>query len=349
MAWEFDNGNDQLLTDGWAGTVFTVQLWWRIDTDRNDYSNPLFVTANSGGGGGLLAGLGTESNGTVMTVFDSAFSLQAAGDPGVGTWYWFCLIANGTSWSVLHGTDPATATVVGPNTRNAVSAPGSLVLGPTAEPFFGDLANLKHWTRALTTSDARAEGATYTLLSSTNVLRHHTMQTSSLANEAGSGAAFTGNARVVVAGPSLLDTTVTGVLSASLQRPTAALVGTVTVPGALAVSLQRPVGNIAGQVTDTGVLAASLPLPLAALTGTVRIPGALAATLPVPVANIAATVPNLGVLDAMLPRPVASIQTAAPPLALPLRAGEPELLVGAWRGGVPTVVGAWAAGEPVLG
>ena len=236
MAWQFSEATDQLVGDGWPGTVFTLSMWWYMDTDPDESQDPWAVYSDAGGAGSLRALLGTLGDGTTMRAFDAAFLEQAAGAPGTATWYHTTLVANGTAWTVYHGTNPAALTVVGPDTRTAVNAPGSLLLSLAVEWFRGRLAAIKHWTRALPDTEVAAEAATYNVLNATGLHRLHTCRTTSLANEGGDGSALTAGATPItlVAGPSFL------LLTAHAGRPSSAEVAR-PMTATKIVTLGRPV------------------------------------------------------------------------------------------------------------
>ncbi len=345
MAWRFDAATDRVVVpSGWTGSVATILLWFRRETDRGAGSNPWRAWSNAAGGGSTVAGIGSDGGGDNIVTFDSAFA-NLAGPPMDGTWRALALVMNGTAWALHHGTDPNSLTKVTGTRANATS-PGSWTLSDNPDFLSGDIAAVKLFQRALSDAEVAAELATYSQVSSTNLLFRGTLKTSSLTPETGTTMTAGATAVTVVDGPPALET-ITGVLSASLPKPVAALTGTVTDQGQLAVTLQRPVANIAATVTDQGQLAAVLPRPVAALAGVVRIAGQLQATLPTPIANIAGIHPAVGQLAAVLPLPVADIHDAGPVFAVPLYAGAPELEP-AWTVGEPGVDPPWCVGEPEL-
>lgn len=209
MAIRFDASTDQILGTGWSGNVVTILCWIKIVTDRNDFQNPWLVYPNSGGGGAVRAGLGTGSDGTTMILFDSAFATNTGPDMVVGTWYCFAAVMNNTSWTLYYGTDPASLTTVGPNTRVAYTNPGSIVLSLAAEWFSGDLACFKIFTRALSAGDVEDELSAYAVTDATALVGSYSWESStSLTPDAGTGVALTAGSTAVslVAGPPGLDT-----------------------------------------------------------------------------------------------------------------------------------------------
>lgn len=265
MAIRFDASTDQLVTDGWGGTVASILCWIRIETDRNDSSDPWIVTASAGGAGSTRALLGTDASGTQMDLYDSAFDPMTGPAMVVGTWYATAAVMNGTSWTFYYGTNPAALSSVS-ETQNQVSAPGSLVLSLSAEWFHGDIANLKVFTRALSASDVAAELATYDVVDATSLIRKHSFRTTSLANEQGSGSAFTAGSTAVsqVAGPTAL-ADVTGALAGTVPMPTGPLAADIGLTGALAGTVPMPSGDMAAVLGIGGQLAGTLPMPVGTL------------------------------------------------------------------------------------
>ncbi len=346
MAWRFDAGTDRLIVPGWTGGVGTILFWCRRVADRNAYSNPVVGWSNADATGTIRFGIGSDSGGDALVLFDSAFNALSGG-PSVagGDWVAVAAVMSGTGWTFYWGTDPASLTSSS-GTRVATGTVGSFTLSDPADWWSGDLAGLKVFTRALSGAEITAELQTYAQVSGTNLVYRASLQTSSTTPETGAAMTAGSTAITVVDGPPALGGA-TGVLAAAIPRPVAALTGTVTVAGQVGVTLQRPVANIAATVTDQGQLVASLPRPVAALAGTVTVAGQLAAILPPPIANIAGTHPVVGQLAVVLPLPVADLHSAGPVLVLPLHAGEPELEA-AWAAGEPVVDALWHAGEPEL-
>jgi hypothetical protein len=303
VAIQFDASTDQIIGPGWGGTVFTIGLWWYIDTDVNNFQNPLLIYANSGGAGSVRGGIGTAADGTSMTTFDSAFLTQSAGSPGTGVWYCTYLVGNGTSWTTYHGTNPGALTAVGPNTRTAVNAPGSIVLSLAAEWFRGRIAALKIWTRALSAVDVAAEAASYSVVDATSLIRSHTFQTVTMVPDAGGGGNLTAGstATTQVAGPTVLDTGITGALAASIPLQTAAIPGDTINPGALAGAVPLQTAALAGDVVLDGALAGAVPLQTAALAGDTIDLGELATSIPLQTAALAGDVVVGGELAGAVP------------------------------------------------
>jgi hypothetical protein len=161
MAWTFNTPTDQLTGNGWSGTDVTFGLWWKQNANTGTSADPWGIYPNAGGGGAIRALLGTEADGVTMRLFDSSFAFLAAGAPGVGVWYCTYAVMAGTQWTVYHGTNPASLTVVGPATRVAFTNPGSYLLSLAVEYFDGDMAAIKIWNAALTGSEIALEAANY--------------------------------------------------------------------------------------------------------------------------------------------------------------------------------------------
>lgn len=161
MAWRFDVSTDQLISAGWGGSVSTMCIWWKINTDRNDSSDPWGIYPSAGGGGAIRALLGTDTDGTTMRLWDSTFAFQAAGAPGTAVWYFTGCVMDTANWTVYHGTDPRALAVVGPNTRVSFTSPGSVLISLAVEPFFGDMAAIKMFTKALDATQMALEASHY--------------------------------------------------------------------------------------------------------------------------------------------------------------------------------------------
>lgn len=208
MAWRFDAATDVIVGPGWSGNTHTVLLWLNRRVDRNAYSNPFMLRAGAGGTGADMAGLGSDSGGDSLVLFDSAYNPLAGGALVTDTWYAYALFMNNTAWSLYYGTDPATALTAGAaGTRNAATAPGSFTLS-SGDWWNGDLANLKIFNRNLTVTEAQAELATYSEVSATNLIRRHTMQALTMVPDSGSaGTNLTaGSTAVTVSdGPAILN------------------------------------------------------------------------------------------------------------------------------------------------
>jgi hypothetical protein len=278
MAIRFDANTDRLMTDGWGGTVATILCWWQLGASAGSQS-VYHVTPSANGAGGTRLLLQTSA-GTTMVLYDQSLSeTQAAGNPGEDTWYCHALVMDGNNFTVYHGSSPESLSTVGPTTRQGFTAPGSLAIGaatvsgnPVEGLQGGDIANLKVWTRALSLSDVQAELATYDVVNATNLVRKHSFRTTSLANEQGSGAAFTAGSTAValVAGPSAL----------------------IDITGAFAGTAPSPVsGALAAEIGTTGQLAGITPLPSASLAADVHIGAQLAGTVALPFGTLAEVLP----------------------------------------------------------
>lgn len=328
MAWQFDASTDQVLGDGWSGTAFSVLLAWFMDSDPNNFQNPLLVYSSAAGGGSLRAGIGTTADGTTMTTFDAAFLTQSAGAPGTGSWYYVALCANAASWITYHGSNPASLTTVGPDTRTTVTAPGSIVISLAAEWWRGRIANLKIYSRQLSAAEVAAELAAYEPISSTGLVRAHSMLTVPPgAPDYGAGASLTAGSTAVtlVAGPTALTRSVA--VAGSTPRAVGALTGGSPVSGVLAGASPLAVGALTATETRTGVLAGSTSRPVGALTGGQVATAALAALAPAPVGALVAVLGATATLAGQAPVPVGAL-TMLTGLAVTL-AGQAPRAVGA--------------------
>lgn len=376
MAWQYNASTDQISGSGWSGTVFSILCWWYLDSDPNSSQDPWLVTASAGGAGGTRALLGTTSDGTTMQTWDSAFAAQAAGTPGTGSWYFTALVGNGTSWTTYHGSNPASLTTVGPATRNQVSSPGSFILSLAAEWLRGRTANLKIFTRALSSSDVAAEAAAYEVIDATSLVGAYSMLTSSLSPDYGTGVSFSAGATAVdvVAGPSAL--TRTGAVAGSTSPASGALTGGEVISGAVAGTAPKAAGALTGGAVLAGAVAGSAPKAAGALTGGTVAQVTVAGTSPPATGQLAGMLSALvtvagttsaarGALTAMETRtgalaagpgaafgrlrqslPIDGVaRVGTPALSAPARAGAP-VLAGVARAGAPALAGVAHAGEP---
>jgi len=368
MAWRFDASTDTIISPGFSGATATILVAAKRVADLNAYSNIWIIHANSGATGSTRGGLGSDSGGDTMTLFDSAFLTQTGPTMTIGTWYYFAAVMNGTSWTLYHGTNPASLTTVGPNTRTALASPGSFTLGNATEWFSGDLANLKVYTRALTLAECQTELATASVVDSTNLIRHHTMDTVTMVPDAGSaGTNMTAGSTAVTAVTGPYSTTITGVLAgaapratgavAAAQSQTGAVAGTAPVATGALVATQRTTGALAGSVaqsagavaatqTTAAVLAGAAPQAVGGLPATQTDPGALAGSVPQSTGALAAELVNPAVFAGSTPNPTVALTGDLPGLSRTgTLAGLAPSAAGALTGTAP-IVGALAGSAP---
>lgn len=262
MAIRFDASTDQLTGSGWSGNVHTISCWVRLVSDLNAFSNPWLVYPNTGGGGAVRAGLGTDSGGTQMLVFDSAFATHTGPNMSVGTWYYFCVVMNNTTWTLFYGTDPASLTTVGPFTRVAYTSPGSIIISLAAEWANMDLAALKIFTRALNATDAANEGGSYVVINNTSLVASNRWNTSaSLTADEGAGVALTAGSTGVsfVAGPTILDKTLTpsGIATGAAVGSATLTSGASLMPDGIATSQAFGTAAVSQHITATGIATAA--------------------------------------------------------------------------------------------
>lgn len=326
MAWQFSEAADEIIGGGWGGLVATISCWWYLDSDPNNFQNPILVYSGSGGSGSVRAGIGTTSDGTTMTAFDAAFLTQSAGAPGTGVWYHTTLVMANTQWMVYHGTNPAALTAVGPNTRTAVNSPGSIVLSLNAEWLRGRMANLKIWTRELTESEAEAEAGTYGVVNATSLRRHHTMLSTSMNPDAGADttALSAGSTAItLVDGPTAI--TMPAVVAGSAPRATSALTAIEIRQAALAGSAPQAVSALTAVERRLAVVAGSAPQAVSTLIGGTVRPAVLAGAAPQAVGALTADHTRLAALAGSAPPAVGTLAGVFPlNLALPLKAGAPN-------------------------
>jgi hypothetical protein len=382
MAWRFDASTDTIIVPGFSGATATILIAAKRVVDLGNYSNVWIVHANSGGTGSTRAGLGTDVGGDTMTLFDSAFLTQTGPTMTTGTWYYFAAVMSSTSWTLYYGTNPASLTTVGPNTRTALSSPGSFTLGDATEWWSGDMANLKVYTRALTLSECQAELATASVVDSTSLIRHHTMDTVTMVPDAGSaGTNMTAGSTAVAAVTGPYSTTITGALAGSAPQATGALAATQKTNGALAGTAPQATGAVAGIERTNGAVAGSAPVPtgalvatqktLAALAGAVaqstgalvatqRTAGAVAGSAPVAVGGLPATQTDPGAVAGSVPQSTGALAGAlvnpavfagsAPHPTIALVGDLPGMArTGTVAGVAPSATGALTGTAPVVG
>lgn len=149
MAVQFDAASDRVsrasAPDPVAGITFTC--WFRIDTDRDDFST--LMRLHAGGGGSTTLTIGTGAGGVVMQVFSAGGSVASA-PAVVGDWYRVAYTITGTS-VVLYLADEDGATSVFSGTVTPGATPDGLTIagrsvGDADEPFTGTLAYPRLWT-----------------------------------------------------------------------------------------------------------------------------------------------------------------------------------------------------------
>lgn len=203
MAWRFDASTDRVVVPGWTGSTATVLLWVRRVADRGAFSNPIVGHAATDGTGTTRFGVGSDSGGDNLVLFDSTFTNQAGPSLVGNGWVAIAAVMSGTSWTFYYGTDPASLSNTAA-TRTTLSTVGSFTLSDSTDWFSGDMANLKVFTRALSSSEISAELATYAQVSSTNLVYRATLKGSSTTPETGSAMTAGSTGITVVAGPPAL-------------------------------------------------------------------------------------------------------------------------------------------------
>lgn len=191
MAVRFDAANERYLAGGISGAVATITCWARIAVDTNAFAN-IWVLYN-GSEVTTEAGLGTDSGGTQMLLFDSAFTTMTGPNMTVGTWYCFAAVMNSTAWDLYYGTSPNGLTLVS-NTMVALSSPASMTISHNPELINGNVANFKVWTAALTQAEVEAELAQYQPIRTANLLRYHPLVNAELVDYSGNGNTLTAGA-----------------------------------------------------------------------------------------------------------------------------------------------------------
>lgn len=198
MAVRFSAANQRYLAGGFSGGVTTILCWARIATDTNAAAD-IWVLYN-GTETTPEAGLGTNTDGTSMLLFDSATTM-AGPNMVVGDWYCFAAVLNGTSYTLYYGTDPMALTTVGPSTKVAVTSPASMTISQAVEPWNGNVAAFKMYTVALSLADIQNELTQYQPVRTASLLRYHPFVNAELIDYSGNGNSLTAGAGTATTEP----------------------------------------------------------------------------------------------------------------------------------------------------
>lgn len=192
MAVRLDAANDRLLAASFSGTAATVLCWVYISNDRNDFSNIWVMYTGTEAGGVTAAGLGSDTDGTSMLLYDSAFTTLTGPNMTAGTWYCFASVLSGTAWQLYYGTSAYSLTLVS-GTRTSISSPGNFTISHAAEWLDGRVANWKVYTAALSAAEIQNDLAFYSPQRTANLLEFRPFINAELVD-------YSGNARTLTAG-----------------------------------------------------------------------------------------------------------------------------------------------------
>lgn len=188
MAVRFSAATQRYLGGTISGSVVSFTCWAYITTDRNDFSN-ITIAYNGAEGAATELGLGSDTDGTTMLLFDSVFDVMNGPNMTVGTWYCFGVVANGTAWSLYYGTSPNSLTTVNA-TRTAISSP-TFSVSHNGEWINGRVAAWKMWTAALTVDEIREELNQYLYKRSANLRSFNPFINAEVTDYSGNGNTLT--------------------------------------------------------------------------------------------------------------------------------------------------------------
>lgn len=197
MAVRFDSSTDEYnASNGALGTGdFTVTLWVKRVTDRNNYSTPICLDGNNANN---VIALQTDTDGVSMYCWVAAggtaqdIDTFTAATPAA-TWISYALVRSGTTLTVMRGTESGT-------TDNVSGTIGSINithirLGDSvsaSEWWNGSVANVKVYSVALTQTEVETEWGNWQRQRTSNTVRHHKFQSgTSTADDSGNGNTLT--------------------------------------------------------------------------------------------------------------------------------------------------------------
>lgn len=168
----------------------TILCWAKIVNDRDNYSSVWCV--DSGVTAYII--LGTDFSGTVargsFSDIDIGFNAWTP-----NTWYKTALTVSGTTVTVYQAPAGATLASTSGTSGALPSAPTSLRLGSsmtTGEWFDGSIANFKHYSAVLTSTEIEAELGSWTSVRTANLVRHYKLQIPETTDYSGNGNTVTG-------------------------------------------------------------------------------------------------------------------------------------------------------------
>jgi concanavalin A-like lectin/glucanase superfamily protein len=156
VAAQFDAASDRVscasAPNPASGVTFVA--WFRIDTDRNDFST--IMRLHAAGGGSTTLTLGTGGDGVTAQVF-SAGGTVAAAPAVVGDWYRVAYTIAGTD-VVLYLAAATGPTAVFTGAVSPGATPDGLTVagrsvGDSDEPLTGTLGNVRLWSGAVSNQD----------------------------------------------------------------------------------------------------------------------------------------------------------------------------------------------------
>lgn len=190
MAFRADSATEGYIVNDGAGlppaAVATILSWFMISVDRNAFQT-VWVFGTTGA---LQVGLGTDSDGTTLTLFDRNFANQGATALTVGGWYRAAAVLNGTAWTLHLGVGGAALTTT-TAARAAISAPPVMELARNIDWWNGRVANVKVYAAALSVDECERELQQYQPARTENLLRWHPFLTAETVDYSGAGNTLT--------------------------------------------------------------------------------------------------------------------------------------------------------------
>lgn len=233
----------------------TVCGWFKISTDRNDYST--IFSIDNGTSDNWLMQAGADGT-TMSTVFD-ATTQQGIGSMTVGTWYFICLATAGTTGNIYYRTasSPTVTTVAVTSVTASVNA-ATLRIGESpwgAEWWNGCVNAVKVYTAQLTAAEAQQESMQYAPARTANLVAFYPLVKAEATDYSGNARTLTGSGATTEDGPPVPWRSG----RPRLVLPTAAAGGTtfpVSVAGAVTPSAalaRQPQHTVAGSLSPAGV------------------------------------------------------------------------------------------------
>lgn len=178
-----------------AGNVFTATCWAYISVSRATYS-ALWSLSIPAGYPNPRTECTTSSDGTTLTVVDSAPILVGAFANTVGTWFRLGVVINGASCTVYCAPVGSALTSASSGSFAPNSAPTFLSIGTEASGaaafFNGRIAAFKMWQAVLTLAEVTAELAQFAPVRAGNLLRYHPFHVAETADYSGNGNTLAG-------------------------------------------------------------------------------------------------------------------------------------------------------------
>lgn len=193
MSVRFDaDGEDYTSTAGIPSGSYTLLCWVMVSVDRDFFS--LISAVDDGGTGAVYHHLGTTDDGVTLVLGDSAGTIALGAALTVGTWYRVAYTVSGTTGTLYWGTDTGSLSSAG-GTVTDVSGFTTIRIGESmfgGAWFNGRVANLKHYSAALTQTEIETELRSWTAVRTSGLVRHHKFQTAETTDYSGNGNTLSG-------------------------------------------------------------------------------------------------------------------------------------------------------------